>query len=498
MCSRNRFPTFANAPTGGAADVVKYFSSSGCSRLSLVLTLSSLPAYYPPLFARFWDHMLTRFSRLPWLPCIIAGAFAARLSAAILVQQKVEQTPGRLCLIAGDAEGYWDLARHLSRGEDFAIYDPPRYVLRMPGFPLVMSLGMRVFGQSALGMRIILACVGTVACWLVFLLGRELGDATTGLVACALAAISPAFIGFSVLLLSETLFALTLLASLLALAKLARANAQAPDTTLDQRAPVIALVAGLLNGAATLVRPTWLLVAPAFGLVSLIKSRNRKRACGRFALVIAGMSLALAPWTIRNARVTGHFVPTTLWMGPSLYDGLSPTATGVSNMDFIEADGWYRRPDVSEYEADRHYRQAAIAFAMDHPGRAFELGLKKLWRFCNPFPNAEQFGNWPIWLSVGLFELPVLLLAVIGFWQVRRTPLTWALTAGPMLYLALVHTVFIGSLRYRLPVEYALLVLSAVGGRWLFIKLTRSRFTSSPVVSCTSGCHGPAPLGANG
>jgi hypothetical protein len=37
------------------------------------------------------------------------------------------------------------------------------------------------------------------------------------------------------------------------------------------------------------------------------------------------------------------------------------------------------------------------------------------------------------------------------------------LAAGPVLYFALVHAVFVGSVRYRLPAEYPLLVLSAVG-----------------------------------
>lgn len=417
--------------------------------------------------------MPTRFSRLPWLPCIIAGALAARLGAAVLVQQMVEKTPGRLCLIAGDAEGYWDLARHLVRGEDFAIYEPPRYVERMPGFPLVMFAGMKVFGENVLGMRILLACVGTGACWLVYQLGHDLVDRPTGIIACFLAAISPAFIGFSVLLLSETLFAFALLASLIAFAKLVKDD-DAASATFNTRTGH-ALLTGLLCGAATLVRPTWLLMAPALGLLFLALSRNRKEVCGHFALVIAGLSLALSPWTIRNALVTGHFVPTTLWMGPSLYDGLSPQATGVSNMKFIEADGWYSRPDVAEYEADRHYRQAAVSFAKANPERAFVLGFKKLWRFCNPFPNAEQFSDWTTWLIVGLFELPVLLLAAIGFWQVRHSSRTWALAAGPTLYFALVHTVFIGSLRYRLPVEYALLVLAAVGARGLMAKFAAFR-----------------------
>lgn len=424
--------------------------------------------------------MFKRFSRFPWLRCILAGALAARLGAAVLLQRLVEQTPGRLCLIAGDAEGYWELARHLARGEDFAIYHPPRYALRMPGFPLLLAGGMKLFGdERVIDMRILLALVGTGACWLVYQLGRELVDRTTGLVACFLAAVSPTFVGFSVLLLSETLFAVALLASLIAFAKLAKADNEAIESTRQRNATVLAFAAGLLSGTATLVRPTWLLVAPGLGLLYLVPARNRKRGLGRVALVIAGMTLALAPWTIRNAHVTGHFVPTTLWMGPSLYDGLSPQASGVSNMEFIEADGLYKRPDVSEYDADRHYRQAALAFATQHPWRALELAAIKLGRFCNPFPNAEQFGQWTIWLGVGLFELPVLLLALIGLWQVRQSPVCWALGAGPMLYFALIHTVFIGSLRYRLPAEYALLVLSAVGGRWLVAKLLTSRSISS-------------------
>ncbi len=447
----------------------------------MVLTVLSERAYHSPLFGLSESPMFTSFSRLPWLPCILAGALTVRVAAAVAVQNWVEQTPGRLCLIEGDANGYWDLGKHLSRGEDFALYDPPRYVERMPGFPLFLAGAMKLVGERTLWIRILLAGVGTGACGLVYWLGRELVDHTTGLAACFLAAVSPMFIVFSILFLGETLFALALLASLIGLTRLLAAT---------KRTNAIAFLAGMLSGAATLVRPTWLLVAPAFAVVYLFTTGDLKQRLVPATLVVVALGLMLAPWTIRNFRVIGHFIPTTLWVGPSLYDGLSPKATGDSDMAFIETDGRYARqwgPDF-EYEADRHYRQEALDFVKQHPLPTIGLAFKKLGRFFNPFPNAGQFKHWAVLLGVGLFELPVLGLALVGFWQSRAKRWLWLLAAGPVLYFALVHSVFVGSVRYRLPAEYPLLVLTVVGGRWLLQRCGCGRFGR-----CVVAGEGAAP-----
>jgi 4-amino-4-deoxy-L-arabinose transferase-like glycosyltransferase len=413
--------------------------------------------------------MFTFLSSLPWLPCILAGALALRIVAAVAVQHWVEGTPGRLCLIKGDAAGYWELARHLSRGEDFAIYDPPRYVERMPGFPLFLAGAIKLFGEPRLlWMRILLAGVGTGACGLVYWLGRELVDHETGLVASLLAAVSPMFVVFSVLFLSETLFALALLASLVALARLLPDRSGNPANADSNRTKSLALTAGLLSGAATLIRPTWILVAPAFAMVYLFAIPHPRQRLLPAMILVAALALTLTPWTFRNYRVTGHFVATTLWVGPSLYDGLNLQATGDSDMAFIESDGRYARGQGAdfEYQADRAYRRQALDFVIDNPARTVVLAVKKLGRFLNPFPNAGQFKNWTVYLGVGLFELPVLGLALAGFWQHRANWRIWLLAAGALLYFALVHTVFVGSVRYRLPAEYPLLVLTVIGARW--------------------------------
>lgn len=405
---------------------------------------------------------MLRSAGVPWLVIILAGAFAVRLAAAVAVQHYVEGTPGRLCLIAGDAEGYWELGNRLARGEEYSLYEPPRRVLRMPGFPLLLAAGIQMFGDRLLWIRMLLAATGTAACGMVYWLGAELFDRRTGLTACLLAAICPTFVIFSVMLLSETLFAGCLVASLAGLSQLVRLR-QVDGPRGRQWGT--ALISGIAIGVATLVRPTWLLAGPGFAAIYLATAREIRTSIVPAALVLAGLGLMLLPWTVRNAFATGHFVPTTLWVGASLYDGLNPAATGASDMRFVETDGIYER--LTEYEADRHYRRAALEYARRHPARSIELAASKLWRFWNPLPNADQFGSPWLALPVAGCSIVVLALAACGAWQARRALWLWLIPAAPVLYFSLVHVVFVGSVRYRLPAEYALLVLSAVGWIWL-------------------------------
>ena len=427
-----------------------------------------------------WNGMSRQFSQWPWLRIILLISLALRLVESVVVQKQVELS-GKRCLIAGDAEGYWTLARQITLHEDYALYDPPRRIERMPGFPVVLAVGMKLFGANALALRCYLALFGTAACGLVYLLGREIDGRQTGLIAALLAAVSPIFSVFSVLFLSETVFALALVASLIALARLVRwekylaqRSAKQPPSELLKsgrtfRRWMLPLLAGLLCGAATLVRPTWILIAPGFCVLLAASAKCSRRSVRLCALLLLGTAAALAPWTIRNFRMTGRFIPTTLWVGPSLYDGLSPRATGDSNMDFVEKEGRYDRRDVADFEfqANEHYKRAAFNFVRRNPRRTIELGFHKFWRYINPFPNAEQFSQPVVWWGVGLFELPLLLLAVWGGWKIRRDLWALLILAGPTMYFAAVHTVFVGSVRYRLPAEYALVILSAIGIRAL-------------------------------
>jgi hypothetical protein len=190
--------------------------------------------------------------------------------------------------------------------------------------------------------------------------------------------------------------------------------------------------------------------------------------------MLVGFVAVMTPWWVRSYRITGHFVPTVLWVGPSLYDGLNPTANGASNMDFVpQFEAKLRAADAAdppaatdplfEYRFDRLMRDEALAWAKAHPGRVVQLAGIKLARTWNFWPNEPAFRRWWIGTAIAGTYVPLLALAIYGGWRIRYRGRDLLLLLGPAVYLSAIHSVFIGSLRYRQPALLPLAVLAAVG-----------------------------------
>ena len=262
---------------------------------------------------------------------------------------------------------------------------------------------------------------------------------------------------------------------------------------------------GVTISLACYFRPSWLLAAPLFSLGLILKGLVAKGECPESseknpttpplphsptpqlpspvpsspathtlaaATVLLGTFLALAPWGLRNLAVLGHFKVTCYWMGPSLYDGLNPTATGDSDMTFFDRENLSSKLD--EIEVDRIYTERAWQFVRENPKKTVELAFAKLWRYWKPWPNAQQFQATPIRLALIATTLPLFLLSLFGLsrYTSERTVqlgFWWfaAITVGPMLYFSGLHMLFVSSLRYRLPAEYVLFIPAALGLRRL-------------------------------
>ena len=406
---------------------------------------------------------------------ILALALLLRVVAAMVIDRQVTQS-GRTFLIEGDANGYWELAERIATGEYYAIYQPPRYVERTPGFPLLLAVSIRLFGKSVFAASLVMAVVGTGCCWLTWLLAKKLFDDTTANWAMLSVAISPLQIGSNVQILSEAWFTFGLLICLLALARLILQ----PVTTPCGR---IAFANGVLTGLTVLIRPGWILWAGLSPwLVVMFGNMSNSRRLLSSVLIGLGCVTALWPWAWRNHDVTGHWIFTSLWSGPSLYDGLHEGATGASDMQFLEDDNLFSK--MSEFDVNENYKKRAVDFVMAHPGRTIQLAFIKAGRYLSPSLNAEGFSGGPFSLFCIMWYFTWTALIFRGIWDLRRRLSVVALLVSPFLQFLLVHMVFVGSIRYRLPVEFPLSILAA---HWIVLLRQRWNQRGRPEHGSSSG-----------
>jgi 4-amino-4-deoxy-L-arabinose transferase-like glycosyltransferase len=432
--------------------------------------------------------------RLAALVLVLEIALALRVLAADALDWYLRRGgdhPVRLCLFP-DANIYWELARAIRAGGPYEIVefgDIPHSAKRTPGYPLVLAACQAIFGERTLAVRLVQAVLGTLCVYLVYCLVRQvvgdkrpelarggLSDRSTAvgqlhpgtipLAAAILAAFHPYTILLSPLILSEAVFEPLMLTTLLGIAVLWSGPPAGAcvrrDGWLDLRnAVLVPLGTGVAAGAAILVRPSWALFLPILWVAWVIASRGARRVLAGAGLCLLGVVLALAPWWYRNWQVYGRFVPTALWFGASLYDGLNPKATGASDMDEFLADPAIWRLDEQDQDAELSRR--AWAFAREYPSRVISLAMTKLGRYWSPWPNAGGFRAPALAVASAVVELPVFVLMALGLWTRRRDPRAWVLFAGPILYFCALHTLFASSMRYRIPGEVPALGLAAVG-----------------------------------
>lgn len=418
-------------------------------------------------------------SLLLWLACGLWLRIAAADVAQWLAKRK-----GDLCVFP-DTRIYWELAGKIVRGEPYEMLDwgaVPHFALRTPGYPLFLATCRALFGVRAMPPRLIQSALGAFCVWLVARLVEKAlpescwnplrGVWTVPLIAAAIAAVDPFVVANSAFLLSEALFL-----PLMLLAQLGMAALWAKPAW-DRDAFGWALGVGAASGAAILVRPSWALYPPLLVLIWLIACRTRGDRAARGValrgtlLIALGLVVVMAPWWARNARIYGKFVPTALWMGASLYDGLSPTATGASRMDFLaDPEFW----PFDEETQDARLRARALAFARAHPRRVLELALIKAGRFWSPWPNAEAFRSPALAVVSALITLPQFALLAIGLWDRRRDARALILLGLPLVYTFLLHLIFVSSMRYRVPVFVPALGFVAIGAARVGVRLGACR-----------------------
>jgi 4-amino-4-deoxy-L-arabinose transferase-like glycosyltransferase len=323
----------------------------------------------------------------------------------------------------------------------------------------VVSQEPPVIWGRALSALLATAAVGAVAA-----LARLLFDERTALVAAAMAAVYPEAISLGAFVLSEAPFVPLMLLNLIAWTRAWQAGSRKELVGWS-------LAAGVCAGLATLMRPSWLLFVPFAAGVGLLALQNRARHSQIAAIIMLGGCITMSPWWIRNAQVAGRYVPTSLQVGASLYDGLSPVADGSSDMRFVagfvrelqadEHDGPSSSLRLFEDRLDRRMRVESVGWTMDHPVKALQLARVKFLRMWSPLPNAAEFRSTTLRLVLAMTFTPVLLLALVGAWCYLRRDWPYLLLVLPAVYFTCLHVIFVSSIRYRQPAMMTLIILAA-------------------------------------
>ncbi|MDR0867935.1 MAG: glycosyltransferase family 39 protein [Planctomycetota bacterium] len=420
--------------------------------------------------------------KIIWL--ILLLALAARAGAwAFYVEPRLSAEQP---LLMPDSAQFVNLSENLSARGEFVL-DDNRRAWRTPLYPLLLA-ALSFAGENFAVYRLLGIALDLLNVYLIYRLATQIFSRRAGYAAAAVAAIYPAFVFMSPLILSDTISHTVILLAVFLLLKLTREN----------YAWRVAAGLGWVLAAATLVKPSLgLLIAPLALYALLAAPRPRRRS----AFIAAGalglfFVLGMGGWWCRNYQVFQRFVPLatmggfTLWESsgagadgganngkvafPPLWQKMtdklaaSPTATladaveieitGGVNLPLPDGGEVYLAGDLPlELAADAYLSAAAWHLLRADPQRALRLSARKFWRTWSPLPH---------WENARAFALPlaalyggVALSALYSACFRRRREILLLLI--PVLYLALVHLVYMGSLRYRLPAEGCLLILAA-------------------------------------
>jgi 4-amino-4-deoxy-L-arabinose transferase-like glycosyltransferase len=366
-----------------------------------------------------------------------------------------------------DGAIYARLAEHLARGDGFVHWDalsPPwRATAFFPvGYPAALAPLLRLTGSAMTSAHLLNVLAGTVAAACAAVLGFRVAQVRGAYLAGLAYAFAPGAALWTTAAMTETLTGALLTASVTA--------ALWPVSSLRGRVRV-SLLAGVLLGMGTLVRPQVLLAAPWLG--ALPPGSRSTRLLAAIVCVLGTLAVVL-PWTARNCVALGACALVSTNGGSNLLIGTLPEVRG-GYRPLTDADGC--TGVRGEVPRDRCMTDEARTRVLQHPLRWLELGAIKLyktfafeWAPVSYVRSAlpETFPGPSAWRAAAVCTVgwwALVLAAIAGGARVWRgggsgQALVRIVVLNVLLF-ALTHAVFIGDDRYHLPLVALLTPLAA-------------------------------------
>jgi hypothetical protein len=386
--------------------------------------------------------------------------FSIALALGLRLHASVDETS----LPQKDAADYDQLALSILEGKGYRNGLDELTARRPPLYPVFLAGIYRLGGHNYQIARIAQAVLSALTVFLIYKCSVVLFGSGAACWAAILAALYPSFYAYSYscpALVSETLYTFLLTAYFWSLFHY-----------FSKPSWWVGILSGITLGLAILTRPIPLFL-PVFLPLSLIVLGQPWSSVLRYlGLLCATLLVVLLPWTIRNYRVFGEFVPVGTIGGDAFYRANHPGSDGIGGGSSGE-DPFFR--DIffpqyhrlhsmgkSEVEMSRYFFGKGMEFFRDHRREAFKLGIWKILMFNDARTVIEKDSTRVRVVNYGY--LIVLLGTLASFVlagsnpPVRRSLLLMALIYG---YFLAVHTILPSSERMRFPLEPLLIIAAA-------------------------------------
>lgn len=362
-----------------------------------------------------------------------------------------------------DEQEYLSLARSLVSGQGF-VYDDVLTSTgiepfgRAPGYPTFLALtgGGRAASSSVpTSVAIAQSLVGALGVVMVGLIAQRLGGARAAVVAAAGAAVYPPLVWIAGYALSEALFwPIGLLTAWLFDRVLSKPS--------DMKA---ALLCGFALGVGTLIRPALVVFLPLALLLLLVRRHPLA-----IAMMLLGMTMTVAPWTIRNYLHHDRLVFVASEGGVTFWTGNHPLAVGDGDMAAnmgIKLDNHRLRaehPRVGEEDMEPIYYREALAWIRAHPADWIALQFRKAFYLLVPVGPSYTLHSTRYYVASVVSYLAVLGIVVTTAARLRgglaRVMGLWLLAASAVA----VALIFFPQERFRIPILDPTLVILAGAG----------------------------------
>jgi len=392
-----------------------------------------------------------------------AVLFAVALSARVVATAVIGFHRWRF----GDSLAYVRTARSLwSTGSYPAHTD--LLLFRPPGYPMFLALSTAGHPGAVVYDKIVNGILGAAMVLVLASIALRLfGSLRAARIAGVLAAIHPGFVILFTDIQSEPLFLLLLVAAGFLLL-----------VSVDRPSSGCAVGAGIALAFAALTRPWALALAPllAAPLFDRRFPSNIRRVLAGSALF--GLTLALMPWSVRNAIVYRAWIPVNDGGGMVLYQGHSDWALRYAGAhsaaerrqwgeDFNRglsrwSDSVPGLRDPNPARRARALQRAAIGWIRAHPREEAVLVVSKLREWLRPWADPGEWGT-AVAVASGIWYVLLLLFAARGAFAARRRGALAAASAVLAIGL-LVHLATIVAARYRTVAWDPVLVLYASAG----------------------------------